>query len=54
MAKLKTKIPQSEISKIPQLPRGEGSITVVDNGTRLKFQKSVNGNRKAVYGITDS
>ena len=52
MAKLKTKIPQSEISKIPQLPRGEGSITVVDNGTRLKFQKSVNGNRKAVYGIT--
>lgn len=46
------KIPQTEINKIPQLPRGEGSITVVDDGTRLKFQKSINGTRKAVYGVT--
>lgn len=50
--KEKKKIPQSELNKVEKFRQanvyGGGSITVVDDGTMLKYQKMVNGKRVAV------
>lgn len=48
------KIPQSEIKKIPKLPKGEGSISLVKDGTKLMYRKVINKKRETVYGNTVS
>lgn len=46
---MKKKIPESEIKKIPKLPRGEGTISLSSRGDKLRYQKNVNGKRVTVY-----
>lgn len=52
LPKEKKQIPQSELNKVEKFKQanvyGGGSITVIDNGTMLKYQKMVNGRRVAV------